>query len=72
MRIRRPLLIQRVDELWPPTWYAGTNTFGAPTVTQSRDYAWRINSIEEAQAIVAMLRLDVGGVWSIVNDKFRM
>lgn len=71
MRMKCPLLIMRVDRL-PPVWYAGQGITGAPTVTQSRDYAWRTNSIEEAQAIVAMLRLDVGGVWSIVSDKFRM
>ena len=72
MRIKRPQLIMRVDELWPPTWYAGQNSFGEPTVTHDRAYAWRFNDLAEARQVVEMLKYDVGGIWSIVPDTIKM
>ena len=67
MKIKRPQLIMRVDK-FPPTWYAGTNTFGEPTITKDRAYAWRFMNLDEARMVVEMLKSSVGGIWSIVPD----
>ena len=72
MRIKRPLLVMRVDTLWPPSWYAGQNAFGEPTVTSNRAYAWRFFQVEEAREIAKTLQAEIGGVWSIVDDRIKM
>ena len=71
MRIKRPVLVMRVDTLYPPTWYAGPNAFGEPTITHRREYAWRFHRLDEARMVVEALKED-GGLWSIVSDKVQM
>lgn len=68
MRMTRPLLVMRVDTLWPATWYAGPG----PELTHTQAYARRIWDITEAREIVALLKDEIGGVWSIVSDRLLM
>jgi hypothetical protein len=72
MKIVRPLLIMRVDQLYPVTWYAGDNALGHPTVTKDRAYAWRFQRLDEARLIVESLKAEFGGVWSIVSEHIMM
>ena len=72
MPIKRPLLIMRVDELWPPTWYAGTSADGRPRLTHDQAEATRITNTPDAREAVAWLREVLGGVWSVVTEREMM
>ena len=68
MKVTRPLLIMRVDTLWPATWYAGPGL----ELTHIQAFARRIWDIAEAREIVLALTDEIGGVWSIVSDRLLM